>query len=233
MSFSNSSFSFIKTVYQYTSPISYSMIMARDSRGGIGLNNGLPWKGLVSNKSDMQWFREKTKGKVIVMGYNTWVSLGRKPLPDRVNIVISSSHYDEVVHDFDKLYPTAADKPENTDVLVFSSIDKMEYHLKNNVGSGKFTGGEIMVIGGAQLYRSFAHLLSRIYLTTFEGEFEADTFLHLDLKEWTCIYHDSLKYAEPVFQIWEYQNDWMKVEHEHKPAAGLVAEFLKEKEEGK
>ena len=47
-------------------------------------------------KEDMEWFKSVTAGNIIVMGYNTWKSLPKKPLPDRMNIVISLNHKEEL-----------------------------------------------------------------------------------------------------------------------------------------
>ena len=60
------------------------MIVCTDINGGIGRNNDL----LFHIKEDMKFFKEKTLGCKIVMGYNTWLSLPNKPLPDRENYVL-------------------------------------------------------------------------------------------------------------------------------------------------
>ena len=65
------------------------MILCCDYEGNIGRNNDL----LFKMKEDMKFFRESTIGHVVVMGYNTWLSLGEKPLPNRTNIVL----YDEEI----------------------------------------------------------------------------------------------------------------------------------------
>ena len=65
------------------------IILCCDYEGNIGRNNDL----LFKMKEDMKFFRESTIGHVVVMGYNTWLSLGEKPLPNRTNIVL----YDEEI----------------------------------------------------------------------------------------------------------------------------------------
>lgn len=65
------------------------IILCCDYEGNIGRNNDL----LFKMKEDMKFFRESTTGHVVVMGYNTWLSLGEKPLPNRTNIVL----YDEEI----------------------------------------------------------------------------------------------------------------------------------------
>lgn len=65
------------------------IIVAMDYEGNIGRNNDL----LFKMKEDMQFFKSQTTNNVVIMGYNTWLSLGEKPLPNRTNIVL----YDEEI----------------------------------------------------------------------------------------------------------------------------------------
>ena len=60
------------------------MIAAMSTNRVIGNNNQLPWH----YSEDLKHFKEITTGKTIVMGYNTYKSIG-KPLPNRRNIIIS------------------------------------------------------------------------------------------------------------------------------------------------
>lgn len=65
------------------------MILCCDYQGNIGRNNDL----LFKMKEDLSFFRESTTGHIVIMGYNTWLSLGEKPLPNRTNIIL----YDEEI----------------------------------------------------------------------------------------------------------------------------------------
>ena len=65
------------------------MIVCTDTNGGIGAKNDL----LFNIKDDMKFFRETTVNKKVVMGYNTWVSLPKKPLPKRENYVLYDGGY--------------------------------------------------------------------------------------------------------------------------------------------
>jgi dihydrofolate reductase len=67
-------------------------IFAIDAAGGIGKQGTLPWP---KNKQDFAWFKEHTLGQTIVMGRRTWDDPAfPKPLPNRTNIVITSSPID-------------------------------------------------------------------------------------------------------------------------------------------
>jgi dihydrofolate reductase len=63
------------------------LILACDPQGGIGKDNSLPWPIL---EGDLPRFKKLTTDQVIVMGRNTWLSLPRKPLPNRLNFVVTS-----------------------------------------------------------------------------------------------------------------------------------------------
>ena len=82
----------------------YKMIVAVDEKGGIGKDNKIPWHYL----EDMKYFTRITIGtekNTIIMGRKTWDSLPKKPLPKRINIVISKEGYSKRYCDvLSKLY---------------------------------------------------------------------------------------------------------------------------------
>jgi len=124
------------------------MIFACDKHMGIGMQNKLPWGRL---KADMEFFKNKTLGKKIIMGKNTYVSLGR-PLPKRHNIVLSSS-----------LINT------NPNVEVFKTLK--ELYSKYEMCEESF-----YVIGGAQIYSLFENVAQVIYQTVINNHYSCDTF---------------------------------------------------------
>lgn len=129
-------------------------ILACDDTLGIGLNNSLPWP---KNDADMQWFKQKTTGGIIVMGRTTWDSLGRR-LPNRVNVVITRS-------------PQLPIKPDLT--LTNPESPEEVIQLLEGMNSDR----EIWIIGGKQIYEWFRHYLDRIYLTRVPGFFNCDTYM--------------------------------------------------------
>jgi dihydrofolate reductase len=68
------------------------LIIACDPNGGIGYQNKLPWTNI---RGDLPRFKRLTEGHPVVMGRNTWDSLPKKPLPNRVNIVVTSRPFVE------------------------------------------------------------------------------------------------------------------------------------------
>ena len=67
-------------------------ILACDQDWGIGKDGDLPWP---HNPDDLKWFKEQTTGSVVAMGKRTWDSLPTKPLPNRNNVVVTSSEGDK------------------------------------------------------------------------------------------------------------------------------------------
>lgn len=122
-----------------------SMIAAVGKGNELGKNNGLIWN--IPN--DLKFFKEKTIGKTVVMGANTFHSIG-KPLPQRKNIVITHQNIDKV--------------------LIYKSIREFLIDYKNKTE-------EVFIIGGASIYKEFIDYVSTIYLTEIDAsDKEADTY---------------------------------------------------------
>jgi dihydrofolate reductase len=132
-----------------------SIVVAVAANGVIGRDNQLPWH----LPADLRHFKQTTMGKPILMGRKTWESIGR-PLPGRTNIVITR----------DSGYAAAG-------CVVVNSIDE----ALMAAGSQH----EIMLIGGAELYRQVLPRTDTIYLTRIHEDFEGDTvFPELSTSEW-------------------------------------------------
>ena len=135
-----------------------ALVYAISQNGVIGRGGILPWH----IPSDLKWFKAVTLGKPVIMGRKTWDSLPRKPLPGRVNIVITRN-------------TNFSDKGCEVAVDVQSALKLA------SVGEPK----EICVIGGAEIFKMFLPLAARVYLTRVLAEVEGDTFLaELDPSQW-------------------------------------------------
>jgi dihydrofolate reductase len=132
---------------------SLSMIAALDAANGIGKNNDLMW----NLPADMQFFKETTKGHVVIMGRKNYDSIPEKfrPLPGRKNVILSRQP------DF-----------EAPGCLVFSSLADCLQQLQLEEGQKAF------VIGGAQIYALALEsgLVNEIFLTHIDKVYSADTF---------------------------------------------------------
>jgi dihydrofolate reductase len=139
-----------------------SHIVAIDQHNGIGKNNDL----LVKIPEDQKFFRETTKGKIMIMGRKTFDSLG-KPLVGRYHIVVTRQ----------KLH---SDHPMVTYV---SSLDEAYKKAKNLIaqnaagadGISKWPD-EVFLIGGAEIYKQSLPQTNCLYISKIEQTFDADTF---------------------------------------------------------
>ena len=109
--------------------------------------------------TDLKYYRDMTRGKTIIMGRKTLDSM-KRPMPDRVNIVMTR----------DKNF-----KAEGC--IIVHSVDEA-LKAAGNVD-------EVMVTGGADIFKLFFPKADKIYLTKIDGDFEADVFFpEFDIKEW-------------------------------------------------
>ncbi len=149
-----------------------SLIVAMGTNRVIGRDNKIPWH----LPADMRFFKETTMGKPIIMGRKTYESLGHA-LPGRRNIVMSRNK------EF---------KAEGCTV-----VGSLAEALEVAVGEG-----EIMIIGGEELYRLFLPFAKRIYLTVIEADFIGDSFFPmLDTDVWVEV---SRRTYEPD-ESWPYR----------------------------
>jgi len=128
-----------------------NIIAAMDEKRGIGKDSKIPWH--ISE--DLKRFKRLTTGHTIMMGRKTYDSLPQKPLPSRINMVITRNP------DF-----------KADGVSVNNSFEEALAVAKENEQS------EIFIIGGAQIFQQAIDMgiVDRLYLTKVEGEFGADTF---------------------------------------------------------
>jgi dihydrofolate reductase len=129
-----------------------SLIVAMDQSGLIGNETGLPWR----LPADLKRFRKLTTGKPIIMGRKTLEHIGG-PLKERLNIVLTRQA------DF-----------QCAGVVVVHSFEEAIERAKAVLP--EWGGDEIMIIGGAEVYRQALPLVERIYLTIVDGKFEGNTW---------------------------------------------------------
>ena len=132
-----------------------SIIAGMDKNRLIGQGDRLPWR----LPADMKHFRRYTLGKPVLMGRKTFESIG-KPLPKRTNIILT--------HDRDY---------QATGCVVTHSIEEA-------LGTASACE-EIMIIGGASIYKLFLRSADRLYLTCIHDCFEGDVYFPaFDLADW-------------------------------------------------
>jgi len=143
----------------------YNLIACVNKNGLLGQENDL----YATSSKDLHYFSQVTKGhslpkqNIVVMGYNTWLSLPHKPLRDRYNIVVTKNHSNI--------------KIDNG--LIMKSLDKtFEYIETVLFTSLKDKFGEVFVIGGASIYEQcllkYPDQLNKMYITEIDDEWQGD-----------------------------------------------------------
>lgn len=135
------------------------MIAAMANRRVIGFKNSMPWH----LPADFAWFKKNTLNKPIVMGRNTYNSIG-KPLPNRRNIILTRNLNNQIV---------GCELFDSLSAIIESTSD----------------AAELMIAGGAQVYQQCLPMADRLYLTFIDADYEGDTFFpDYSQYQWEIIY---------------------------------------------
>ena len=145
----------------------------------IGLKGDLPWR----LRSDLKHFKAITQFKPVIMGARTWESLPRKPLPGRLNIILSRSAQFE------------AHAVEHGGAVVCETLSEaLEIAYEHAEDDAE---DEVCVIGGASLYEACLPKAHRLYLTRVHAKPEGDThFPEFDAAQWTLSHSEFHAHGE-------------------------------------
>ena len=162
-----------------------SAIVAVDENWGIGFNGEL----LEKIPEDMKHFKKLTTNSILVMGRKTWDSLPIKPLPNRLNMVISHSSREVL-----------------GDLSIRIDLNEAKIRLAMADSSESW-----FIIGGGQIYKELLPLCDRIYVTKiFKSHENVDTYFpDLDEPEmwdtWKPVHMGKTKvYNDLLYQFWTY-----------------------------
>lgn len=144
----------------------FNLIVAACENLGIGIKGDLPWK----LRSELKYFSRMTKKientnkqNVVIMGRKTYFGVpeSKRPLPDRINIILSRN-------------PKPEDYPSN--VILCTSLDEAikrleELELKNTIEN-------VWIVGGSSVYKEAmeSEYCHRLYFTKIKAKFDCDTF---------------------------------------------------------
>lgn len=184
----------------------YKAIAAMSLNRVIGNGNQIPWH----LPEDFKWFKQVTTGNVVVMGRKTFESLGGKPLPNRLNVVLTrhpiqlrKKHPElfgqstlgtralSLKHAFQLPLPKTERKTEVRLLTKLLKLDPAEFST------------DVFICGGAQIYEQALPLCSDLYLTLVKREVAGDAFFPP--------FDDRFELAEeirdtPEFKILRYRN---------------------------
>lgn len=151
-----------------------NLITAFDPNMTIGKDNSLPWK----IKDDLKLFKSLTEKNIVIMGRNTYESIG-KPLINRINIVITSKNI-------------------SGNFYIFPNVElALSYCKKINLNK------EVFIIGGRKLYRSCLdkNLINRMYISKIKKTYDGNVkFPDICEYDWD----KELKSQYEEFDLWIY-----------------------------
>ncbi len=155
-----------------------SVIVARARGGAIGRAGMIPWHA----PEDLAAFQRETVGGALIMGRRTWESLPRRPLPRRLNLIVTAT-------------PGAA--PEGAR---FVRLDQAR-EVAQEAGYLRH-----YAIGGARIYAAFLPQADRLVITEVDCTVaDADTFFpEIDPAAWRLVARQVLRHADPPCVLHEY-----------------------------
>ncbi|TCI26747.1 dihydrofolate reductase [Exiguobacterium sp. SH5S4] len=141
-----------------------SLIACVDKKLGIGKGNDL----IYTYKEDMEHFIKTTRGHIVIMGSETYLSL-KRPLKDRLNIVLTSGNNKEVNErrKIDGKYLT-----DKTDILFVNSVEE----VLRFIAKPRQKDRKAFVIGGESIYTQFLLFASELILTEVDDVRPADKY---------------------------------------------------------
>lgn len=166
-----------------------NLIVACDEKWGIGKDGKL----LCYIPTDLKYFKEKTTGKVVVMGRSTLESLPKsKPLPNRTNIVLTRKKDLEVpgatvVHSIEELYETV----------------------------NGYVPGDVFILGGASVYNELLMNCDSLYITKIYADFDADCHIKNvdEIPQFKVVWKSEEMEENGIrFQFFEYKRKIVKKE---------------------
>lgn len=189
----------------------FQAIAAMSLNRVIGNGSQIPWH----LPEDFKWFKRKTQGHVVIMGRKTFESIG-KPLPDRVNIVLTR-HPGRLKRDFKAMFggarisrgktvisrPTQFELPKIGGAKV-ADLRLIRGFLKLSPADSPL---DFFICGGAQIYEQALPLCSDLFLTLVKREVVGDAFFPAFENRFELV--EELR-DTPEFKILHYRNRSLK-----------------------
>ena len=161
-----------------------NLIVANSINGVIGKNGSLPWH----NSEDLKRFKEITTNGYVIMGRKTFESIG-KPLPNRVNLVLSKT------------------SPDIPGTRVFRTVDSVLSWLGNQELAFSKLSLDVFIIGGGEIYQEFLKTgqIKKIYQTEIKENVDGDVFFQFDKIGWELSHID---FGDGYnFMVWDKKVD--------------------------
>ncbi len=159
-----------------------SQIVAFSENKAIGCDNKLLWHF----SEDLKYFKEKTSGKILIMGRKTFDSLG-KPLPKRFHIVISRTQ-----------------KKSDFENVIYVQTISEAYAQAEKLIEQNLWPRDVMICGGSEIYKQTVNACDFLFLTRIPGNFIADAFYDFDFAINFTKTHSTKSESVPglIYEIW-------------------------------
>ena len=149
-------------------------ILAFDIKKGISKNGVLPW----NIKEDLQFFYNKTKCNIVIMGRNTYFSIpdDKRPLKNRLNIILTKDpqKYKEITETYKNVFFTDNEKIHENILLFPNNYNDIYPVLK------KFF--KIFIIGGNEIYKKYIPTCKILWVTKIKADYGCDLFFDYNLE---------------------------------------------------
>lgn len=139
-------------------------IFAHDDNGGFAYDLELPWG--KSKSEDLKIFKEYTKNNIVIMGWNTFASMSYKPLPNRLNIVISK---------------TTCSQKQSVLFLLQEDVDNLIHNWNVRKRNKK-----LFIIGGIKLIYRYLHYYDLLMITEFHDTYKSNLFINKEIIKPFC-----------------------------------------------
>jgi dihydrofolate reductase len=169
----------------------FEAIVAMDENNGIAKQGKIPWK----SKIDMQFFKNKTINNIVVMGFNTLLSLPNSaPLKDRLNIVITRKNRQDLSEKYQNLMFM-----NEQQLLQF--VKNPELYLSKVYNPLFYLNPEykIYLIGGEQIYNIFCPFCSVIWITKIKSKYNCDLIFSYNVSN----YDKTIEYEDDELVIFK------------------------------
>lgn len=162
-------------------------IVAAAENGVIGKDGDLPWH----IPEDMKWFRDRTKGRALIMGRKTFEAV-EHPLPKRLNVVVTRQK---------DYQPSKLHEDQTAPVII---TDTLEHAIDICTKQLEYWMHEIFIIGGGEIYHQSVKFVDTIYLTRIHRKVDGDaTYPDPDRKIFEL--KESIRREDPepfTFETW-------------------------------
>lgn len=156
-------------------------ILVANLENTIGIVKGnyheLPWYV----PEDLAYFKEKTLGNVIIMGYNTWLSVGQNPLRERLNVILTRDGNKVESIRKDWALPVLVDYQDTPEEVLKKVKQEIYKHYPDYIKE------EYFIVGGSSIYQFFEPLVDTLYITRVMGEAVKDESILDTYKEFSLI----------------------------------------------